>query len=359
MNNLEKTTVVILAGGQGARFWPVSRMARPKQFLSISADGESLIQATARRVVNLVGEQNILIMTNVIHEKLIREHVPYAKVICEPVGRNTAASLGLAALHIKRQDPNRVMIVLPADHAVKNENKLVELLSSAAKLAAEHDYLVTLGIEATHPNTAYGYIKRGAQISQTEYKVNRFFEKPNLLRAREYVDSGEFYWNSGMFAWRAEVLLNSIAECMPDLYSGLQKIDILLDQNTASAAREINKIFESFESISIDFGVLEHAKNCAVVEGKEIGWNDVGSWDAWAEHFEKDQDGNLLRGDPVVINSKNSVVYSNDRMIAVLGCEDLVIIDSKDALLVCPRSQVQEVKEIVNELKSRGRGDLV
>lgn len=350
-------TVVILAGGQGARFWPISRMRRPKQFLSISANGESLIQATARRIAGLAGKENVLIVTNKLHEELIREHVPYAQVMCEPVGRNTAASIGLAALHVRRKNPGGVMIVLPADHAVRDEGKLLKTLEEAVAVAGAEDLLVTIGIPPTYPHTGYGYIKRSAALKGNGFLVGRFYEKPNVERARKYCESGDFYWNSGMFAWRAEVILEAMEDEMPELYAGLMQIDQVL--GTADEEKITASVFESLESVSIDFGVLEHARNCAVVAAFDFGWNDVGSWDAWAEHFEPDTEGNLVRGDAIVLDSKGCLVHSEKRLTAVLGAENLIIIDSGDALLICPRDRVQDVRRIVDELKEKGRRDLI
>ncbi len=356
---MASTKVVILAGGQGARFWPISRMKRPKQFLSISATGESLIQATARRIVPLVGEDNVLIVTNKLHEEGIREHVPYASLLCEPIGRNTAPALGLAALHVAHNDPESVMVCLPADHAVSDEKKLRETLQAAIGLAEDVDSLVTVGIPPLRPDTAYGYIQRGEPVPghSGSYAVNRFFEKPNQVRAQKYLDSGDFYWNSGMFTWRARVFLRALEQYLPGVYEALLTIEEHIgterEQEATLAA------FEKMESISVDFGVMEHAKNCSVVQALPYGWNDVGSWDAWADHFETDDEGNLLHGDALAIDSQGCVLYSADRMVALVGAKDLVVIDAGDSVMVCPREKVQDVRKIVKELKARGREDLI
>jgi mannose-1-phosphate guanylyltransferase len=347
---------VILAGGQGTRFWPLSRMKRPKQFLSISENGESLIQATARRVGLLVGGE-ITIVTNILHQPLIREHVPHAAIIAEPVGRNTAASIGLAAIACAQKNPDTVMIVLPADHAVADEAQLNACLKEAAVLANAKECLVTLGIKPTSPNTGYGYIKRGRAMNGSGFEVARFYEKPNLERAKQYYEAGTFYWNSGMFVWRARVILEAIKAYMPPLYEALERIRPVL--GSAEEQTVIAQAFESMESISIDFGVLEHARNCAVIPTPPFGWNDIGSWDAWAERFTPDERGNFLHGDTLVLDSTHCVAHSGGRLLALLGVEDLVVIDSGDAVLVCPRSRVQDVKRVVEELTRRGRKDLM
>lgn len=348
---------VILAGGQGARFWPISRKQKPKQFLSINTSGESLIQSTARRISPLAGKEHLYVVSNELLAPLINEHVPYAKVITEPSAKNTAASIGLAAIHALKEDAKAVIACFPADHAVKDEAALLSNLREAAKLATEHDVLVTIGIKPTFPHTGYGYIKRGTPIQGSGYEVSRFYEKPNLDRAKRYVESGEFYWNSGMFVWKAAVIMEAFREFMPELHQGLEKIAQVL--GTKDEQRVSAEVFAGLESISIDFGVLEHARNCALLAAEPFGWNDVGSWDAWAENFKTDEAGNLQHGDVILFDCKNCVVHSEKRLTAVLGAEDLIVIDSGDALLVCPRAQVQEVRRIVDELKARGRNNLV
>jgi len=350
------TRAVILAGGQGSRFWPISRHKRPKQFFSISDSGESLIKATAARLEPLVGAENIVVVTNIVHRPLVEEHVPEARILCEPFGRNTAASIGLAALFLRRENPHTVMITLPADHAVSDASVLCKTLDRAATLAKDGDKLVTIGIEPTSPNTGYGYIRCGKELGDRAFMVSRFYEKPSFDRAQQYVASGEYLWNSGMFAWRVDAILKAIADHMPALMDALTKIDATI--GTKKEQPTIGEVFEKLESISIDFGVLEHAKNCAVVRAEPFGWSDVGSWDQWAQHFKPDQDGNLTRGDAIVVDSKGCVVHSEHRLIAVVGAENLIVIDSGDAVLVCPRENVQEVRRIVDELKRRGRTDL-
>jgi mannose-1-phosphate guanylyltransferase len=288
---------------------------------------------------------------------MVLEHVPSADLICEPVGRNTAPSIGIAAMYLAKKDPKAVMVVLPADHAVKDEAKLRAVISEAVGIAQRNEVLVTIGITPLFPHTGYGYIKRGTAIEGNAYTVGRFYEKPNFERAKKYVDSLDYYWNSGMFVWRADVILAAIEEFMPELHRELKIFEKAIGTNQEE--KVLADVFSRIEGNSIDFGILEHARNCVVVAANGLGWNDVGSWDAWAEHFSTDTEGNLVHGDAILIDSQKSVVYSKDRLIAVLGCEDLIIIDAKDALLVCPRSRVQDVKKIVDELKRRGRADLI
>lgn len=357
----EDTYVVVLAGGQGSRFWPLSRCSRPKQFLSMSANKESLIQATVRRVLPLVSPDRVLVVASSRLVPLVKDHVPEAGIVIEPDARNTAACIGLSAVATMVRNPGRdaVLVVLPADHAVSDEEKLRGALREAVSIAGSSDTLVTIGIPPVSPHTGYGYIKRGEHIVGRAYKVDRFFEKPNLQRARKYLEQGLYSWNSGMFVWRAAVILEAFKEHMPEMYNGLMRIREALEAGQKlGASALIDSVFSDLESISIDFAVLEHARNCVVIDAEPFGWNDVGSWDQWAENFAADQDGNLVHGDALVIDSKECVVRSEGRLIAAVGLEGVVIVDSGDALLVVSRENVQDVRKVVSELKARGRNEL-
>jgi mannose-1-phosphate guanylyltransferase len=357
--------IFILAGGSGTRFWPVSRSLKPKQFLPLGLTSESLIGATARRVQELVPEGGLFVVTSKVLVEQVRAHVPTASVLAEPMGRNTAASIGLAAVAAAKKDPNTVVVILPADHAVRDEGTLREVLRRAITVAQSGDHLVTIGIRPAYPHTGYGYVQRGETLASSggverAFKVKRFFEKPNLDRARSYCDSGDFFWNSGMFAWRASVILAALKQCLPQLHEGLLQIQSAL--GTPREAEVLEQIFPTLESISIDFGVLEHVRNCAVVEADDFGWNDVGSWDAWADQFEKDGDGNVLQGDAAAVLSSNCVVRGcpeGKRLIALLGVENTIVIDTPDALLVCHQDRVQDVKKVLDELKAKGKQGLL
>lgn len=351
---------VIMAGGQGTRFWPLSRVKRPKQFLSVNEDGESLIQATVRRVEPLFGKESVRVVAHAGLHSLIEEHVPGVRIYDEPSARNTAACIGLCAVHALAQsggDP--VMVVLPADHAVRDEASLRSTLSEAVSVAQSQDVLVTIGIPPTEPHTGYGYIKRGKGLSGRAYRVERFFEKPSFERAEKYLEEGGYSWNSGMFAWRASVVLKSFESYLPQMHAGLMEIHEILTKGGGDRDARIAEIFASFESISIDFGVLEHARNCVVIDALEFGWNDVGSWNQWAESFDTDENSNLIRGDAVVIDSTRCVIRSDARLIAAVGLKDVVIIDTGDAVLIAARHSVQEVRKVVEELKRRDRKDLM
>jgi len=349
---------VILAGGQGTRFWPMSRKARPKPFLPFGDGRESLIQATARRALELVGDNSRLwIVTNEVQRALAEEHVPGAQIIAESLPRNTAAAIGLAVAHIRAVDPTAVMVVLPADHAIEREDLLLTALQEAASLAMAEPLIVTVGVPPTSAHTGYGYIRRGASLRGAAYMVHRFYEKPNQERAEQYVSSGLYCWNSGMFISSVETAWNAFEEHMPELFTALGKITEALDSPTYEEA--VKAEFEPLESISIDFGVLELARNCAMVWSEPFGWNDIGSWDAWADHFEHDARDNLFRGDVVAIESEGCTVHSEHRLCALVEVSNIVVVDSGDALLICSRDRVQDVKLVVEELRKRGRNDLL
>jgi mannose-1-phosphate guanylyltransferase len=351
-----KIVPVILAGGQGTRFWPVSRKKLPKQFLSISDDGRSLIRRTADRAIKIAKSDLMVVTTEPLRE-LVSEHVPEARVIVEPEARNTAASIGLAVAHLK--DLNDIMVVLPSDHVVENEEVFSSLLLEAANLANTQPLLVTFGIKPTSPNTGYGYIRRGGAINGFEnaFFVRRFFEKPNLERARDYVNSGDYLWNSGMFAWSGKSILAAIEDEMPLLYQGVLKIrDAIGSPDEVKVTKEV---FSDLENISIDFGVLEHVKNTAVIQASDFGWNDVGAWDSWAQYFSEDSAGNKIEGDAVTVESTGCIIKSKGRHVAVLGVKDLVVIETDDATLVCPRDRVQDVKKVVEVLNEKKREDLL
>lgn len=349
--------VVILAGGQGTRFWPLSRQSFPKQFLPFASDGQSLIQCTAKRAQRLTPQRKLMVLTTPQQKPLVQAQLPEVDTVVEPFPRNTAAAIALAALAIKREDTERVMVVLPADHAVVDEAKLIAALQEAVDLANTREVLVTLGIKPSSPHTGYGYLKRGQHLGANAYEVARFFEKPNLERATVYASSPQFSWNSGMFVWKTRVFLEGLAAYMPDLYNALCAIDRSWGSKEYEPA--LSKAFESLESISIDFGLLEHAKNCCLVACEDFGWSDVGSWDAWSERLPVDNRGNVVLGDALLIDSQDCVVHSERRFSAIIGAKDLVLIDSGDALLICPKDRLQDVRKIVEELKRKGRTELI
>jgi mannose-1-phosphate guanylyltransferase len=360
MLDKEKIYVVILAGGQGTRFWPVSRKARPKQFLALAGGEKSLIQESVSRALLLVNDpKKIMIVTSISQEKLTREHCPDVEIVCEPSPKNTAASIGLAAKKIHSCDSQAVLLVLPSDHYIKNSQLLLASWREAIEHANREEQLVTIGIKPSQANTGYGYIKKGEKISENIYQVSRFFEKPNLERAKSYFESEQYLWNSGMFVWRTSVILQALHEHMPKLSCALEKI-----ASKNFGKQVLDDEFKSLESISIDFGVLELAKNCSVIAGQDFGWSDLGSWDSCfldlaSKRYKAHAEDNLLNGEALVIDGKDCVVHSDRRMVVLLGLSDVITIDTEDAILICSRDKAQDVKKVVDQLKKIGREDLI
>ena len=357
-----KVFPIILAGGQGSRFWPLSREKHPKQFLSISPSGETLIQATARRAEKAFPYHNPTVVTNQLHQYLVETNLPNASIIIEPIARNTAAAIGLAAVSVMLEEPEGVMLVLPSDHHIKDLSRLFKAWGTAASLAFHENKLVTVGISPESPHTGYGYIKRGLPIPgyADSFELERFYEKPNLERATQYCNSGDYSWNAGMFVWKASTILQEIKQFMPKLHQALLNIEVELrtTKDPHQILGRISKEFTPLESISIDFGVLEHSKNCAVVRANDIGWSDVGSWDVWAEHFPKDTALNTVQGDGLILDSSGCMIKV-DKFFAVLGVKDLIVVDTPDGLLICNKNNSQDVKKVVEFLKRAGKNELV
>jgi mannose-1-phosphate guanylyltransferase len=360
-----KTYGVIMAGGVGARFWPLSREKRPKQFLSMFGD-ESLIASTFSRLNNIVDKENIFIVTNAVQKPAIREELkdlPERNILVEPMGRNTAPCIGLAALHIQRIDPEAVMIVVPADHVVQDVNEFSRILGNAVAIADESGDLVTIGIEPTRPETGYGYIQYLADedngtpyVDKGAYKVKTFAEKPNLQTAERFLESGDFLWNSGMFIWKVGTILGEIKKLLPDLYEGLEAIRESMGK--VEYLSTVDQVYRMIRGISIDYGVMEKTDHVFVLRGR-FGWSDVGSWDEVYRVGDKDENGNTLHGRAIARNSSNNLLFATKRAIAAYGVEDIIVVETDDAILVCKRGESQEVKEVVEYLRRKHIDDLL
>lgn len=350
---------LILAGGAGTRLWPRSRAALPKQLLALTG-GDTMMQATVKRILPLVPLEHIFIATNQAYGPLIKEQLPglpAANIIEEPSSKNTAPCIGLAAAHMRRLDPEAVMASLHADHFITDEEGFRQALLAAAEVAKE-GYLVTLGITPDKPETGYGYIQRGPEIghynNHAVYQVSRFLEKPDLATAERFVASGEYYWNSGIFVWQLSTLLQAFSAHMPEFYSQLGQIEQAL-----AAGQMIDAIWQTIRSESIDVGIMERAAKVAVVP-VNFGWNDVGSWAAIHEINIKDEHGNVALGaEHLAVDTRGTLVQGNGRLIATIGLEDVVIVDSDDALLICAKDKVQDIKKVVEWLKAQGRNELL
>ncbi len=346
--------VVIMAGGTGTRFWPASRVARPKQFLSFGA-GRPLIEETLHRLSGLVPPERILVMTNAEYVGLASEivpEIPAENFVGEPACRDTSACIGLAAVILRRRDPDAVMAVVPSDHLIRPAELFTATLDAAGGFVKTHkETLVTFGIEPTVPATGYGYIKTGEEIAVRDgiafSRAERFHEKPTPEKAKEFLKEGGFCWNSGIFVWRADAILGCIEEFLPDLYTG---IDLLSDKvGTAQFSDALQKIYPGLPKISIDYGVMEKAPDKAVAAVKYF-WDDVGSWAALERILEPDNDGNRVHGDFEGEKSSNLIVSATGGIVAALGVKDLIIVHTPDATLVCRKEDAEKVKKIVERL---------
>ncbi len=344
---------VILAGGSGTRFWPLSRAARPKQFLPLASDSP-LIVDTIRRVSQISTLKQTYVSCGPTHAPMVRKLIkglPTKNILVEPVARNTAPAIGLAAAHIAARDSGGVMQVLPADHAVRDANQFAACLSAAARLA-DRGFLVTLGIRPSRPETGYGYIQLGEPIDSESARVKAFVEKPDGPTAERYLDTGEFLWNSGIFVFRADAILAAFVQHMPELARSLAKVARAIGRPgyRSTVAREFRKL----PSQSIDYGVMERADNIAVVPG-DFGWSDLGSFASLSDVRPGDERGNVVSGQrTALVNCDNCVVFAGERPIALAGLSDMVVIDAGDVLLVVPKQESQQVRRVVETFRARG-----
>lgn len=356
---------LILAGGAGTRFWPASRSARPKQLLPLSG-GEPLILETAQRVLPLCGSYQRILVASGRHlvepTAAILPELPFQNLLVEPVPRNTAPAIGWAAARVAREDPDAVLMVLPSDHHIADVPGFQATLERAVA-SAQSGAITTIGIRPTHPETGYGYIEMGDAHPGGGLRVQRFVEKPHRARAEELLATGRYLWNAGMFFFRARDMMDAIRAHQPALAEGLDAFD-----RAAAAGDELTEVlhrFPTLPSVSIDTGVMEHMTTLAVIPG-DFGWSDIGSWQSAWELADKDEAGNSAPRDSVFIGSKNNHVvdlrnggHGKHRVIALVGVEDLVVVETDDALLIVPRERSQDVKEIVDALKKRGDTHLV
>jgi mannose-1-phosphate guanylyltransferase len=357
---------VVMAGGSGTRFWPLSRRTRPKQFLPLAGDAP-LLAATVGRLPPLARPQRTYVVCGPQHAAAARRMVPqlpHDNFIVEPCARNTAPCVGLAALHVAARDPKGVIAMLPADHHIARPEAFRDALAAAAQLA-EAGAIATIGIQPSRPETGYGYLKVGARVAARTrgkkrfhpHKVERFVEKPDVVTAARYLADGSYLWNSGIFVFRADVILEEIRRAMPVLGELLEVIQRSL--RTPAYARTLKRVFPECPSISIDYGVMEKSQRIAVVPA-DFGWSDVGSFAALSDVRETDHVGNVSEGDALVIDGRNNVVLAGkDRPVAVIGLDDVIVVDAGDAILVCRRDRAQDVRKAVEELSRQGREELL
>jgi mannose-1-phosphate guanylyltransferase / mannose-6-phosphate isomerase len=354
---------VILAGGSGTRFWPISREQSPKQLQEIVGPG-TMVQNTVQRLLPLIPIDKIYLGTNhtqafetlrqLDSHSFISDHL-----IAEPCSRNTALAIGLMAQLISNKDPDAIIGIFPADHVVTNSEAFIKALQKAESLARK-DYLVTLGIPPTRPETGFGYLKQGNEIKEFEgtYQVEQFVEKPDNLTATQYLQQGNYFWNCGIFVWKASTILEELRKYAENIYSQLEPITSCLQTSKGKPGyQELNKkgceLFSSLPNLSIDYAVMENSSQVAFIPAN-IGWNDVGTWNALDDVYEKTPDGNIIRGNVVAHDCNNSIIHGQDRLIGVLGLKDTIVVDSPDALLVCSKERSQEVKTLVETLNTKG-----
>ncbi len=349
-------TPVVMAGGSGSRLWPLSRSLYPKQFLPLAGE-KTMLQETLLRLEGLSSSNPIVICGEehrfIAAEQLREIGALKSKIILEPVGRNTAPAIALAAIKAVSEDENSMLLVLAADHVIENKAAFHSAVAAAEELASMGK-LATFGIVPTHAETGYGYIKRGSKES-AGFKVSQFVEKPSLEIAKDYLTSGEYYWNSGMFMFKAKRYLEELETFRPDILIACQKAMSETEEDL-DFVRIKKEEFEACPDESVDYAVMEKTSE-AVVVPLDAGWSDVGSWSALWEVDQKDSHGNAYRGDVIFQDTKNSLVHGGERLVATVGLEDIVVVDTKDAVLVAHKDKVQDVKTVVNQLKAEGRSE--
>ena len=355
-----KKTALIMAGGRGERFWPRSRKGMPKQFLSLTDDGKTMIQLTVERIKLMVDIEDIYISTNRDYRNLVIEQlpeIPEENILCEPVGRNTAPCIGLGAVHILQKYEDAVMIVLPSDHLIKYNKMFLNTLVDASTIAEKGDNLITIGITPDYPEVGYGYIKFNPDVSDGHaYAVERFVEKPSLEVAKEYLETEEYLWNSGMFVWKISTILDNFRTFLPDMYQGLMKIKEAI--GTPEEENILEREFNGFTSESIDYGIMERAKNIYIVPGT-FGWDDVGSWLAVGRIRKTNENGNVVSGNIITIKSKNNIIQGEKKLIATVGIENIIVVDTEDATLICDKNSVADIKKVLENLKICNRDEYI
>lgn len=353
---------VIMAGGAGTRFWPISRSTHPKQFLDILGLGQTLLQQTFKRFAKICPPENILIVTSAEYKDITLEQLPEideSQVLLEPARRNTAPCIAYANFRIQQLNPNAKIIVAPSDHLILNEDEFIKTINSGLDFISNNDSLLTLGIEPSRPDTGYGYI----QINKTdplEYeanirKVKTFTEKPDIDMAKFFVESGEFYWNSGIFLWSLENIQNSFEKLLPDIFTLFnEKKETFATKDEQKA---INEIYPTCSNISIDYGIMEKAPNVFVL-GAQFGWSDLGTWTSLFEHMDKDQNNNAVNGDNVMLYDVNDTIVKSttDKLIVVQGLQNHIVVNTEDALLICDKNEEQQLRLFVNDIRTN-KGD--
>ena len=340
---------IVMAGGGGTRFWPLSRKALPKQFLNLTGR-DILVNETFDRLAKVMAKEDIFVVTNALYAEktleLMEGRIREDRIFKEPAARNTAACIGYAAMEILQKYGDGILCIVPSDHYIRQESLYAQTLQKGIDMARSSDCLVTVGIAPTYPATGYGYIKCG--VDRT---VEEFVEKPSEAVAKEYLHMGCYFWNSGIFIWKASVILRAFEKLLPDIYDCLVKIGKAMGSEEED--RILAEVYPKIPKISIDYGIMERADNVVMLEG-EFGWNDVGSLDAIALLHDTDAGGNVGVGSHILMDTEGTICYSKNKLIAAAGVKDLIIVEAEDAILVCPREKAQEIKKLVEFLEANG-----
>ena len=355
MDNRKNVYCVIMAGGIGSRFWPLSRANKPKQFLDILGTGSSLIRQTFYRMLKVCDKENIFVVTGANFQKQVLEHIPEIspnQVLLEPMRRNTAPCIAFANTKIQSINKDAVVIVVPSDHLILEQDKFVETINSAIQFASENAALLTIGIKPTRPETGYGYIQtsiRAEGYGKNLYKVKTFTEKPNLELAKVFIETGEFFWNSGIFVWSVNSIIDAFTQHLPDIQNSFNEIISYL--GTSDEASKIERVYSECRNISVDYGILEKASNVYVI-CSEFGWSDLGTWGSLYQNSPKDTNGNAIASSNVITyDVKNSIInVPSDKLVIVQGLEDYIVVESENILLICKKSDEQEIKRFQNDV---------
>jgi len=349
---------IIIAGGAGTRFWPLSRKKKPKQFLPIISD-KTMIEETVNRLLPKIPLTNIYTVANFELTQIIKnllQSLPEENLLVEPLGKNTAPSLMLATARIYLQNPKAVLAALPADHLIKDASLFLRKLEAGATAASEGEFLITFGIPPAYPATGYGYIQSSQEnplrfLDENFYAVQEFKEKPEYEKAKAFLEEGNYFWNSGMFLWQANVFAKKLEQHAPSMFSYWEKMLEALQNNDEG---QIDSIFAEIPSISIDCALMENAEGVLMCEG-DFGWSDVGAWSSLADIWPQDKKGNVQRGESLLLDSQNCLIFSPRKITALIGVKDIIVVDTEDALLIAHKSQDQKVKDIVEKIKEKGK----
>lgn len=353
---------VIMAGGIGARFWPMSRTSQPKQFIDILGTGETLIQQTVNRFLKICPVENIYVVTNEIYKELVKEQVPalsYEQILCEPARRNTAPCIAYANYKIREKNPNAIIVVAPSDHIILKEDVFTDVIISALQAAEENDWLITLGIEPSRPDTGYGYIQYNGQIGDERdtriKKVKTFTEKPELKIAEKFLESGDFLWNAGIFVWSLKTIQNAFETHLVEV-DDIFKMGIGV-YNTKNEEDFIEEAYAVCRNISIDFGIMEKADNVYVLSS-DFGWSDLGTWGSLYASRKKNEDQNSIVGKNVMTyDTKNCVInVKGDKLVVLQGLDDYIVVDEDNVLLICKKKDEQNIRQFVTDVKTE-KGD--